>query len=207
MLEVPGKNGIGGADLGAWDMMAEVIGILRREHENMAALLNTLEDQLGAIEHGGHPDYDVIRGVINYFLSFPDIYHHPKENLIFERLEARDPKSAAAIGDLRTHHEQLSARARTYADAIEAASGDASAPRHAFVGWGRAFLALQRNHIEMEERVFLTAAAQALTEADWQGLQAAMTDHDDPLLDESVGEHFDAVRARILSWQRRGEAR
>jgi hemerythrin-like domain-containing protein len=206
MLEIPGKDGINGAGLGAWDMTAEVVRILRREHANMTALLDTLEDELGAIEHDGHPDYDVIRGVINYFLSFPDIYHHPKENLIFERLEARDPDTAGAIGNLRTHHEQLSARARAYGEAIGAASGDASAPRHAFIGWGRAFLALQRDHIAMEERLLLPAAERAFTEADWQVVQAAMTDRDDPLLDESVGEHFDAVSARILGGRRRGEA-
>lgn len=184
--------------------MTDVIGVLRREHANMAALLDTLEAELAELERAGSPDYDVIRGVINYFLSFPDIYHHPKENLIFARLVERDPRAAACIGDLRIEHERLSARSREFGAGLEAVNADEHTAAPSFLRWGHGFVVLQRQHMVMEEELFLPTAERVLNEADWLELHAAMTDHDDPLLGEAVGAHFETIRARILSWQRRG---
>lgn len=178
--------------------MTDVVRVLRREHANMLVLLGTLEAQLAGLERGDAPDYDVIRAVINYFLSFPDIYHHPKENMIFARLMERDARAASAIGDLRIEHERLAARSRSFADGLEAVQAETTFARQSFLGWGRSFVSLQREHIAMEETCFLPTALRVLTAADWQELQAAMTDHDDPLVGEAVGAHFDAMQRAIL---------
>ena len=33
------------------------------------------------------PDYEVIQGIVDYFLTYPSQYPHPKEDLVFRRLE------------------------------------------------------------------------------------------------------------------------
>ncbi len=38
-------------------------------------------------ERGNRLDYEVILGVINYFKDHPDSCHHPKEDLILEKLQ------------------------------------------------------------------------------------------------------------------------
>ncbi len=92
--------------------MSEVIQVLRREHAHMASLVKTLEWQVSEFEKGGQPDYEIIRSAVEYFLSFPDLYHHPKEDMIFAVLEERDPTAAHTIGDLRHEHEMIAARTR-----------------------------------------------------------------------------------------------
>lgn len=183
--------------------MTDVIGVLRQEHESMAALLDTLEAQLDALEQDALPDYDVIRGVINYFLSFPDIYHHPKENLIYARLKGRDAGAASRIGDLRIEHEKLGARSRAVGKAMEANGAETGLSHRSFLQSGRDFVALQRQHIEMEEALFLPVAQHALTADDWHDLETVMRDGDDPLLGEAVGAHFEAIRCNILGSSRR----
>jgi hemerythrin-like domain-containing protein len=185
--------------------MTELIQVLRREHANMATLVKSLEWQLAEFERGETPDYDVIRGVTDYFLSFPDMYHHPKEDMVFARLLQRDPAAAERVGDLRREHERLAARTREFANGINAVLDEAQVPRESLLRWGREFIDLQRRHMQMEEILFLPAAERALTVEDWTALEQMMTAEDDPLFGPSVGEHFDSLRQKILSWQQEYE--
>ena len=181
--------------------MTEVMRVLRREHANMAALVKALEWQLSEFAAGRSPDYDVIRSALDYFLSFPDLYHHPKEDLIFTRLKERAPDVAERVGDLRREHETLAARSREFSAGLRAVLGEAYVPREAFVRWGQAFIDLQKHHIEMEETDFFPAALQHLTSDDWRELEEQMTTPDDPLFGENVGERFETLRRSILQWQ------
>lgn len=181
--------------------MTEVMRVLRREHANMAALVKTLDWQMREFEIGGQPDYDVIRSVVDYFLSFPDLYHHPKEDLVFERLKLRAPEVAERIGDLRREHEMIAARSREFSAGLKAILEEAHVPREAFVRWARAFIDVQMRHMDMEEADFFPSALQVLSDQDWQELETAMTTPDDPLFGENVGERFEHLHQSILRWQ------
>lgn len=185
--------------------MSEVIRVLRREHANMASLVKTLEWQIAEFERGGSPDYDVIRAALDYFLSFPELYHHPKEDMIYARLSERDPDAARRVGDLRREHEILAARSREFSAGVIAVIDEAQVPRESLARWGRAFIDLQVAHMRMEEDVFFPAALKGLSEADWRNLKADMTSEDDPLFGEHVGGRFEALRQSILKWQQEAE--
>jgi hemerythrin-like domain-containing protein len=60
----------------------------------------------------------------------------------------------------------------------------------------------QREHMENEERVFFPAALHALTAEDWAELQTRMTDQEDPLFGDNVGERYEALHMDILRWER-----
>lgn len=182
--------------------MTEVIRALRREHANMATLVKTLEWQVAEFESGRIPDYDIIRSIVEYFLSFPDLYHHPKEDLVFAKLKQRAPEAADRIGDLRREHEALAARSRELSAGLKAVLDEAQVPRESFVRWARAFIDLQSRHIAMEETEFFPAALASLQDEDWRNLQAQMTAQEDPLFGERVGERFETLRKTILQWQK-----
>jgi len=181
--------------------MTEVLRVLRREHANIAALVKTLEWQVGEFEAGRAPDYDVIRSVVDYFMGFPDLYHHPKEDLIYARLKERAPEAAERVGDLRREHEALAARSREFSAGLKAVLEEAHVPREAFVRWARGFIDLQWKHMEMEETEFFPSAQAQLGPDDWSALEAAMTTPEDPLFGENVGERFENLRLTILKWQ------
>lgn len=181
--------------------MSEVIRVLQREHANIAVLVRTLERQVAEFEKGGTPDYELFRAALDYFLGFPDLYHHPKEDMVFARLQERAPEIASRIGDLRREHEAIAARSRELSEGLRAVLDEAQVPRDSFSQWARAFLTLQMQHMNMEEQVFFPAALEALTEQDWKELQAAMTREEDPLFGERVGEKFERLRQTVLKWQ------
>jgi hemerythrin-like domain-containing protein len=70
--------------------MTYVVEVLRQEHRNIEKLLRILERELSVFDRGNRPNYEVVLGVIDYFKDYPDSCHHPKEDIIFEKLQLRD---------------------------------------------------------------------------------------------------------------------
>src|SRR5271165_6651918 len=89
-----------------------IIDLLRLEHRNIEKLLLVLEQELSVFDRGERPDYEVIWAVIAYFQVFPDAFHHPQENAVFEKLKARDPAAAAKIGDLAYERRHIAMEER-----------------------------------------------------------------------------------------------
>src|SRR5437899_10583239 len=104
-----------------------VIEILRQEHRNIEKLLLVLERELSVFargERGERPDYEVVHAVIAYFQVYPDAYHHPPEDMVFEKLKVRDPAAAANIGDLAADHRRGAEGLRRVARAVEGVLAD-----------------------------------------------------------------------------------
>src|ERR1700675_2075136 len=85
---------------------AMIIERLSQEHRNIEKLLAILERELEGFDRGGRPDYEVIRAVISYFEVYPEVYHHPQEDLVFAKLRTLDPAAAAKVGDLAREHQK-----------------------------------------------------------------------------------------------------
>jgi hemerythrin-like domain-containing protein len=179
--------------------MPEALDPLRQDHRNMAALLRLLEQQVDEFRSGKRPDYDVISAILKYFVSFPDAYHHPREDLVFARLRDRDPLAAERIGDLRSAHEELAARAQEFSTGVQAVLEEAEMPREAFIRLARRFIDQQQQHIDMEESVFFPTVEKMLTMTDWAELNALLARTED------AGERFEQLRKTILQWQAEDE--
>jgi len=76
-------------------------------------LLLVLEQELSVFDRGESG------AVIAYFEVYPDAYHHPQEDMVFKKLNARDPAAAANIGDLAAEHRSGAKRLRRVAQAVE----------------------------------------------------------------------------------------
>src|SRR3974390_3017441 len=144
-----------------------IIDLLRQEHHNIEKLLLVLEQELSVFDRGERPDYEVIWAVIAYFQVYPDTYHHPQEDMVFEKLKARDRAAAANIGDLAAEHRKGADRLRRVAQAVESVLMDREVPRHTVDDIIRDFIVHARRHIAMEERDFFPAADKALQAEDW----------------------------------------
>ena len=95
-----------------------IIERLCREHRNIEMLLAVLEHELEVFDRGDRPDYEVIRAIISYFEVYPEVYHHPQEDVVFAKLKIRDPAAAAKIGNLALEHQKGADRLRRVAQAV-----------------------------------------------------------------------------------------
>jgi len=182
-----------------------IIERLSREHRNIETLLAVLERELEIFDRGEHPDYEVIRAIISYFELYPELYHHPQEELVFAKLKLRDPAAAARIGDLTLEHQKGTQRLRRVVQAIDCVLADREVLRQNVDNIVRDFIESERRHIMIEDRDFFPAALKALTPSDWTEIASASTNHEDPLFSDAAEEIFDALRARIVQMEKESE--
>ena len=183
-----------------------IIERLSREHRNIEKLLIILERELEVFDRGDRPDYEVIRAVISYFEVYPEVYHHPLEDLVFARLRTRDAVAAAKVGDLAREHQKGAERLRSVAHAIDNVLADREVLRQNVDTIVRDFIEHERRHMMMEDRDFFPAALLALKPQDWTEIASAVIGRKDPLFSDVAEERFDALRAHILQLEQEAEA-
>ena len=181
--------------------MAAVIQILREEHRNIGRLLGALERQIDIFDEGERPDYDVIVGVADYFLDYPDRCHHPKEDRLLRRMVEIEPGAVAQIGDLAGAHLGLHQRALRFRGMLTMLLGETDVPRAAVVGRSRDFVDAQWAHMRMEEAYFLPLAEQLLGAADWAAIEADLLERKDPVFGGRVEAMFKTLSDRLLAWE------
>ena len=182
--------------------MTRMIELLRDEHRDIEQLLKVLEDELKVFDRRERPDYEVIQAIIDYFQDYPDCCHHPKEDMIFDKLKARNPLAARRIGDVEAEHRQETERLDRVAKVVRNVLLDREISRETFSTVVRDFIDHQRVHMALEERTLFPAAANALRPEDWREIDSKWNDKTETLFNVAMEEKCHSLRDRILRWGR-----
>ena len=185
--------------------MPKIVDILLEEHQNIEKLLLVLEHELEIFDRSGRPDYEILQTIIQYFQDYPENCHHPKEELIFEKLKLRDPAAARRFGDVEAEHAVETRRLRSFARAVQYILADQEFLRETFHLAVHDFIEHQREHLKKEERLLFPAALKALQSEDWAAIDARLDDRKDPLFDSVVEEKFHNLQKTILRWEQETE--
>lgn len=175
--------------------MSEILGRLHQDHINCQRLLAILDRQIEVLDNDKTPDWDILQGVFQYFLTYPDTAHHPIENLIIKRLASKDPAAAEPFKGLEDEHRELSATLRHIAAVTQRL---VPVVRASYLDLLRSFVARQRDHVQREEAGFLPTAKRLLDARDWQQLESIAPKITNPLSDPADGR-FLALHHRLAS--------
>ncbi|MGD8430661.1 MAG: hemerythrin domain-containing protein [Ectothiorhodospiraceae bacterium] len=151
--------------------MDELLKQLHVEHGEIAEVLAVIEDELERLAAGEPPDFDVLRDAVYYMTEFPDLFHHTKEDLLYRRMAKRRRRVRDAVHELEHQHRSLRSEGMGFRETVEDAAEDAMVERNAIVEQGRAYVAMQRDHMRTEEAHILPLAEEVLSEEDWQDLR------------------------------------
>jgi hemerythrin-like domain-containing protein len=189
--------------------MPEMLDQLHADHVNIAHILALLDLQAGIIERGEHADLRLLSDIVFYISRYPDMYHHPREDLMFDVLRRREPGSAATVDELGREHKELKATALELLDALSAFPGSTVMPRGLLVGQLRGYVELCRRHMDVEEGTVFPLARQRLTDADWQALANGLPGEEDPLFGRAIAAPYRSLHDSIMREVRRsaGQAR
>ena len=172
--------------------MSEMIEALREEHASMRDLLDLIERE---VKRPDQPDYGLLHEVMVYCRTYPDQFHHPKEDLIYRAVCRHDPRATPAIDDLEAEHEELAIASREFADLVEQGLATGERPP-AFSEIGLAFVAQYRQHIAKEDREFLPSALELLSPEEWRELDDQVDHPGDPLFYRTAGDRLQALLSR-----------
>jgi hemerythrin-like domain-containing protein len=178
--------------------MPGLLDLLYRDHDNMKKLFGVFEQELSIFNRGEPPDYDLIVEILDYCIAYPDIYHHPLEDLILERLKTRDPEAAAPIGDLHDEHNRLMAQTRIFLALVHDVRQQQEVPRAEFSEAAQSFLDAYRTHMRYEDETMFPAAAKSLTDEDWAEIEASWSSPYDPLFADRAEQRYRRLRNAVL---------
>lgn len=174
--------------------MTEAILLLRIEHHQADDLLTSVESE---IESDGEVDLALMQSIADYFDDYPDQCHHPVEDLVFRKLEKRDPARAVAVGEILDDHRSISEITGRLVAAVKQTSNGGNGDQTALRAVMREFVDRYRTHMESEEREFFPLALELLRDEDWADVEYQLFDGRDPLYDREVEDRFRRVRSEI----------
>ena len=177
--------------------MSDSIALWHAEHVNFATLLNRLEAELERFHRGESPDYELMLDIMFYMTHYPDVLHHPKEDLAFARIKERQAEARAIVDELAGQHAHLKETGEILLQALDEIVNGSITTRDHVEEPGRAYLSEFRRHMIIEETAILPVAAKLLSDDDWAEINAAIQHIDDPLFGKKAEERYAALRRKI----------
>ena len=184
--------------------MANILSVLRQDHENMSQLLDALERQIEAFDRGERPDLEIVLAIAEYILEYPDRFHHPAEDLVLDAVRQRDAAAAKPAEGLESEHARIGQLARDFGKAVETWISDEPALRADVLDATRSFIAAMRDHIAHEDREFFPAVEAVLSDDDLDQLNDRLPKLDDPLFGAANRDSYVRLRQNILEWSKEG---
>ncbi len=167
------------------------------DHINFGQLLKLLESELQRLHDAGSPDYELMLDIMYYMTHYSDVLHHPKEDLMFARIKARDASVGRTVDELTAQHAQLRDMGEAMVRTLDDIVNGSIAPRERVEATARAYVAALRAHMRTEESEILPLAERLLSETDWAEIDAAIATFDDPLFGSEVHERYAGLREQI----------
>ena len=178
-------------------MRHNILEALHQDHINMSRIAALIDTELGKLDEGGQPDYELLEDIMVYVTSYPDTYHHPTEDVVFTALKRVAPETSAQVDALLAEHQTLIGAGRTFLKAIRAVEEEALVARTEFHSQGLRYLEVLTDHMNKEETGLFRLAADRLGAEDWAVVDAQVRTLSDPLFGETVQNDFRRLRQRI----------
>ena len=178
---------------------------LLAEHRHMATMLKVLEKQLDLIEADGNINKNVVYETLYYMTEYPDRFHHPREDAIFQRAAQLSARLADDVDTLQRDHDKMGNSGKKALQAVvEWRQGKHDTNK--LVKTGRAYIADLYRHMEVEEEVVFPKIEATLSPWDWRELAAddTLLPAADPVFGPRVGREFRNVARSARRAVRRG---
>jgi hemerythrin-like domain-containing protein len=167
------------------------------EHANFSRLLDILQKELDAFHSGAQPNYDLMVDIVTYLRHFPDVHHHPREDVAFARLAERDPSLGVALERLRQEHRVIAAAGEELLKTLSEVTSGAVIARSVVESTAAMYLVYYRHHITAEEEEVLPRATRLLSAEDWREVLAAAPAGRDPLFGDKAETGYRELRRHI----------
>jgi hemerythrin-like domain-containing protein len=179
--------------------MPEIIKQLQDDHHNIARLLGVLQEQTTHLEAGEYTDLQLIADIMHYFVNYPDIQHHPREDLIFASIREKEPGVTELIDELYREHQTIADDSMRIYEEIKQLQGNAIFSREKIVTDLKNYISTYYLHLEKEEGSLFSLAMNVLTEDDWKMIDKQMQFVDDPLFGRILSDQYASIYKVILS--------
>jgi hemerythrin-like domain-containing protein len=148
--------------------------------------------------HGGRsPDYELMQNIMFYMTHYSDVFHHPKEDLVFAKIREREQSVAGTVDELAAQHARLHQAGQELVRQLDDIVNGTISSREAVEAVAREYVGTLRTHMRIEEDEILPLADQLLTGRDWKAIHAAIEHIEDPLFGKHPETRYVALSRQI----------
>ena len=165
---------------------------LHDDHVNVARLLDLIERSLELTSRGDRSDLALAQQAMRYMTTYPDIYHHPTEDIVFATLVGRAPETQTVVEQLSAEHLVLGTSGASFLQTLQTDDNDAELLRV-----GEAYVTTLRAHMNVEEGKVFPIIKVVLRDADWDKMTRELEFARDPLFGPQLKSSYQAL-ARAL---------
>lgn len=170
----------------AGEKLADILETLYSEHRYLASLLDKLEKESARLKPRRIPDYHLLLDIIDYLTHYPDQYHHPREDLLFSTMVARDDEFKPLLERLEREHQTLYAYNRELFHELTQVAAGCAVDRPRLMRSIESYIAGYRQHMDYESQEVFPRAKGSLSAADRKKLSEKTRYIDDPLFGGEV---------------------
>jgi hemerythrin-like domain-containing protein len=178
--------------------MVDPISVWHGDHIHFSRLLDAFEQQMLAFHAGRNPDYELMRDIVHYLHHYADRYHHPREDVAFTRLVARNADFQLGVNRLLQEHRVIGVAGELLLKYLEDILEETVIERKAVEAAAATYLVYYRHHLATEQGDVLPRAAWSLTDEDWAAVAQAVPSGPDPLFGNDVAGRYRDLRERIM---------
>ena len=180
-------------------MRPEAIQIIKDEHLAISAVLYSLRYLVKEMRKGAKPNFPLLKAIFDYIVSYPDRWHHPKEDkYLFAAVKRRTHDADELIARLEHEHAVGYPMIEELTRLLVAFQNGDQAAREAFFNGAERYVELEWGHLRTEEDVFMPIAERVLSAEDWAEIHAAFKQNDNPLFGIKPKEEAEHLYQRIL---------
>ena len=181
---------------------------LYAEHRHIASVMQLFSEQLKAIAAAELVDTHVVYEIMDYMVTWPDRFHHPREDLIYGRVAELDAAAADNVDSLQRDHDHMARKGQEVLRNIQQwRNGEMSG--EVLVKSGRAYIDHMYEHMNSEEKLVFPQIAAVLSADDWRELEQddQLRPVTDPVFGQRVQREFRNMARKLRSNVRRGVER
>ena len=170
---------------------------LRGDHRNMVMLLDLLGAEINRLATSGETDYDLVRDIMLYVTEYPDVVHHPKEDIVYRHLKLLRPEIHTGLKIIETDHQYIEESGRKLRNGLEAVSIGANLNRDELIEKLYHYTDKHREHMYWEEINLFSLADELQHYGDWSEVVLKNNEISDPLFGSRVERKYRRLLAKI----------
>jgi hemerythrin-like domain-containing protein len=179
--------------------MSRVITVLQKDHQNVMVLLRLLDPLASDLTAGTPASFVPILDVMNYMTRYSDLFHHPMEELIFNKLMERDDSAASLVAALTLEHKILAEKGGQLLHSVRNVVNGFEPHEGALAPECRDYVARLRGHMSREEAELFPLASKRLSNDDWGAIERGLVAREDPLFGAGREAEYAALYDHIVS--------
>ncbi|MCG8425865.1 MAG: hemerythrin domain-containing protein [Chromatiales bacterium] len=162
--------------------MSVGLKIVYAEHHRLAAVLSCLQNvSVAEVEDIHDATLDTVDALLSYVEEFVYRYHHPKEDqYLFPAIGKRCPHTLGVIAELEQQHSDGTVHIAELRELLNSSRNDATTIPQ-LLDKLKSYTEFESQHMVLENTKVFAVAKDCLKEEDWKEIDAAFTNHDDPV--------------------------